>query len=453
MRMAATMKHTVPQVSAFDTICALSSGSLPSGVAIIRVSGSQVRFVIETIADTVPTPRTAQLKVFKRLDGSPLDHGLLVYFAAPASFTGEDVVEFHVHGGRAVVAALLQDICVLPGCRLAEAGEFTRRAFVNGKIDLLGAEVTADLVTAETEGQRRFAALASDGRHAAFYEDWRYRILQARATVEAELDFSDQDDVEEGVAGSVWADIASLASEIHTHVAGYGKAEVLRDGFRVVLVGPPNAGKSSLLNALARRDVAIVTDEPGTTRDAIDVRLDLGGLSVIVTDTAGFREGQSRAEQIGIERSVLRAREADLLIEVEDASAPSVPWSVPGAIASRLRVVTKIDLMEPASALAYDHALSSLTGAGINALLDDIAIRAQQAAPSQGELVPWRQRHVDLLQNALWHLAFAVDSEHVALELRAEELRLASDALGRIAGRVDVEDILGSIFSTFCVGK
>lgn len=450
--MAATMKH-MPHVSSADTICALSSGSLPSGVAVIRVSGPQVRFVVETIADGVPSPRTALLKALKRLDGSPLDHGLILYFPAPASFTGEDVVEFQVHGGRAVVAALLQDVCALPECRLAEAGEFTRRAFINGKIDLLGAEATADLVTAETEGQRRFAALASDGRHAALYVDWRTRILSARAMVEAELDFSDQEDIEEGVSARVWVGMGSLASEIQAHVAGYGKAEVLRDGFRVVLIGPPNAGKSSLLNALARRDVAIVTDEPGTTRDAIDVRLDLGGLSVIVTDTAGLREGQSKAEQIGIERSVLRAREADLLIEVEDASAPSIDWLGPDTRAPRLRVGTKVDLLEPAPAPAYEHALSSRTGAGIDALLDDIAVRAQNAAPSQGELVPWRQRHVDLLQSALWHLTSAVASEHLALELRAEELRLASDALGRIVGRVDVEDILGSIFSTFCVGK
>lgn len=409
--------------------------------------------MIETIADAAPSPRTAYLNALKRLDGSPLDHGLILYFPAPASFTGEDVVEFHVHGGRAVVAALLQDVCALPGCRLAEAGEFTRRAFINGKIDLLGAEATADLVTAETEGQRRFAALARDGRHAALYEDWRAQILRARAMVEAELDFSDQEDIEEGVASSVWAGIASLASEIQAHVAGYGKAEVLRDGFRVVLIGPPNAGKSSLLNALARRDVAIVTEEPGTTRDAIDVRLDLDGLSVIVTDTAGLREGQSRAEQIGIERSVLRAREADLLIEVEDASALATDWPVPDTPAPRLRVGTKVDLMGSAPTPAYDHVLSSLTGAGIDALLDDIAARAQKAAPSQGELVPWRRRHVDLLQSALRHLTSAVESVHVPLELRAEDLRLASDALGRIAGRVDVEDILGSIFSTFCVGK
>lgn len=452
--MAATMKHTVPQVSSVETICALSSGSLPSGVAVIRLSGPHVRFVLETIVGLIPQPRVAELRTFRRQDGTVLDRGLVLYFEGPSSFTGEDVAEFHVHGGRAVVAALLQDISALPGCRLAEAGEFTRRAFVNGKIDLLGAEATADLVTAETEAQRRFASSAGDGRQAHLYEGWRQEILNARAAVEAELDFSDQDDVEDGVAERILVRLPELRREIEGHLGGYTKAELLHDGFRVVLIGPPNAGKSSLLNALARRDVAIVTDEPGTTRDALDVLLDLGGIFVVVTDTAGLRETQSKAEQIGVERSISRARSADMLIEVEDASIPPVGWSPPLVDAPRLRVGNKVDLCQSAQADGiFDICLSTLTGFGIDRLLEEIGRRAAETAPQRGELIPWRQRHVDLLTSCSGHLQAAMGDESQSLEIVAEELRLASDCLGRLSGRVDVEDILGSIFAQFCIGK
>lgn len=437
-----------------DTIFALSSGTLPSGVAVVRLSGPSVRFVLETIAGRVLPPRQAQLISIRRLDGSALDTALVLFFPGPASFTGEDVAELHLHGSRAVVVALFEDLSVLQGCRHAEPGEFTRRAFSNGKLDLLAAEAAADLISAETEAQRRFAVTAASGQLAAVYDSWRQRILDARALIEAELDFSDQDDIGDGVSDAVWEGLRVLAVEMHSHLGGYSKAEILRDGYRVVLVGAPNAGKSSLLNALAKRDVAIVTDEAGTTRDALDVRLDLDGHVVILTDTAGLRNAASKAEQLGVERSLERARAADLVVEIIDASATVFPPTRFDSIRPDLRVGTKSDLVRREDLLPeFDLVVSSQTGEGIEALLSSLSSMAAAAAPSQGELLPWRQRHVELLSKAVRHVDHALDGHAPSLELRAEELRLAGDAIGRIAGRVDVEDLLGAIFSRFCVGK
>ena len=258
--------------------------------------------------------------MIRSADGRLLDHGLTVFFPGPASFTGEDSCELHVHGGRAVIGAILEAVAQIDGFRHAEAGEFSRRAFLNGKIDLTGAEALSDLVSAETEAQRRFALTNASGAQSELYGEWRRRIIHARAMIEAELDFSDQEDVPGSVSERVWADMQALIKAVDDHLATYRRAEIIRDGYKVVILGEPNAGKSSLLNALARRDVAIVTDEPGTTRDLVEVTLDLEGLKTIIVDTAGIRETAGKVEAIGIARAFEAAETADLILELRDLS-------------------------------------------------------------------------------------------------------------------------------------
>lgn len=437
------------------SIVALSSGRLPAGVAVIRISGPQTRFVVETIAGLPVKDRTAMLRRLRAPDGSVLDTGLVIFFPGPASFTGEDVAEFHVHGGRAVVAKVLETIAGFDGTRHAEPGEFTRRAFLNGKMDLVTTEALADLVNAETEAQRRFALRNAEGVQGDLYLGWRRRLIHARAMFEAEIDFADEDDVPGSVSDTVWLDILSMIDEIDRHIAGFRSAEIIRDGFEVVILGPPNAGKSSLFNALAQRDVAIVTDEPGTTRDLLEVTLDLEGLRVRLTDTAGLRDGAGKVEAMGIEKATAKAHQADLLLLLRDLG-DSVEFTPPAAVPA-LRVGTKVDLLDEEGALdaasRYDLVISVVSGAGFQDLLMEIGRRAADAAGNVGDVLPSRLRHVELLDEASRHLRRALDGVAAGQELRAEELRLAADRLGRIVGAVDVEDLLDVIFSQFCIGK
>lgn len=399
--------------------------------------------------------RVAVLRRFTAPDRAVLDTGLVVFFPGPASFTGEDVAEFHVHGGRAVVAKMLETIAGLDGVRHAEAGEFTRRAFLNGKVDLVETEALADLVSAETEAQRRFAVQNAEGVQSELYLSWRRRLIHARAMIEAEIDFADEDDVPGSVSDTVWSDVRTMIGEIHRHIAGYHAAEIIRDGFEVVILGAPNAGKSSLFNALARRDAAIVTDEPGTTRDLLEVTLDLQGLRVRLTDTAGLRDAPGKVEAIGIEKARAKAHGADLLLLLRDVADPRAIGPLPTE-APILRVGTKLDLLESraASGAAEDDVVISVkNGTGVEELLAEIGRRAAEAAGSVGDVLPSRLRHVELLGAANSHLLRATDGQTGGQELRAEELRLAADRLGRIVGAIDVEDMLDVIFSQFCIGK
>ncbi|TPL96382.1 tRNA uridine-5-carboxymethylaminomethyl(34) synthesis GTPase MnmE [Mesorhizobium sp. B2-3-11] len=438
-----------------DSIVALSSGRLPAGIAVLRISGPRTRFVVETIAGGMVKERTAVLRKLRAPDGTVLDTGLVVFFPGPASFTGEDVAEFHVHGGRAVVARMLETIAGFDGVRHAEPGEFTRRAFLNGKVDLVETEALADLINAETEAQRRFAVQNAEGAQSELYLGWRRRLIHARAMIEAEIDFTDEDDVPGSVSDTVWSDVRSMILEIDRHIAGFHAAEVIRDGFEVVILGAPNAGKSSLFNALARRDAAIVTDEPGTTRDLLEVVLNLQGLRVRLTDTAGLREAPGKIEAIGIEKAKAKAGRADLLLLIEDAADPRDAGSPPVAIPA-LRVGTKLDLLDGGAAddaaQRYEFGISVVEGTGVDELLAEIGHRATQAAGGAGDVLPSRLRHVELLGAANRHLHRAAD-DGTPQELRAEELRLAADRLGRIVGAVDVEDLLDVIFSQFCIGK
>ncbi|TPK90357.1 tRNA uridine-5-carboxymethylaminomethyl(34) synthesis GTPase MnmE [Mesorhizobium sp. B2-4-12] len=439
-----------------DSIVALSSGRLPAGVAVIRISGPQTRFVVETIVGGMVKDRVALLRTFRAPDGTVLDSGLVIFFPGPASFTGEDVAEFHVHGGRAVVARMLETVTGFAGVRHAEAGEFTRRAFLNGKVDLVETEALADLVNAETEAQRRFALRNAEGVQSELYLGWRRRLVHARAMIEAEIDFADEDDVPGAVSETVWPDVGMMIGEIARHIAGFRTAEIIRDGFEVVILGAPNAGKSSLFNALAQRDAAIVTDEPGTTRDLLEVALDLGGLRIRLTDTAGLREAAGKVEAIGIEKARAKADLADLVLLLEDVAKPGDVGSLPGSVPV-LRVGTKLDLLDEQAAVAarrhYDLVISILNGAGVDALLAEIGQRAAEAAGNLGDILPSRLRHVELLGEANRHLLRATDGRAIGQELRAEELRLAADRLGRIVGAIDVEDMLDVIFAQFCIGK
>ncbi|MER9919029.1 MULTISPECIES: tRNA uridine-5-carboxymethylaminomethyl(34) synthesis GTPase MnmE [unclassified Mesorhizobium] len=436
-----------------DSIVALSSGRLPAGIAVIRISGPRTGFVVETVAGGTVKDRVATLRKLRTVDGSLIDNGLVLFFPGPNSFTGEDVAEFHVHGGRAVAGKMLEIIAGFDGVRHAEPGEFTRRALVNGKLDLVETEALADLVNAETEAQRRFAVQNAEGVQSELYLGWRRRLIHARAMIEAEIDFADEDDVPGSVSDTVWSDVRAMAGEIGRHVDGFHAAEIIRDGFEVVILGAPNAGKSSLFNVLARREAAIVTDEPGTTRDLLEVVLDLHGVRVRVTDTAGLREGPGKIEAIGIEKARAKAHTADLVLLLEDLADPTAIGNMP-VDAPVLRIGTKVDLLKGSPRLeAYDALISTVDGTGLAELLAEIGRRAAAAIGDAGDILPSRLRHVELLNETRRFLISALSGQERGQELRAEELRLAADRLGRIVGAVDVEDLLHVIFSQFCIGK
>ncbi|MGU3400095.1 tRNA uridine-5-carboxymethylaminomethyl(34) synthesis GTPase MnmE [Brucellaceae bacterium D45D] len=434
-----------------DTIFALSSGRLPSGVAVVRASGPEVRCIIKTIVGNELKPRHATYKTFRTRNGDAIDQGIAIYFAAPNSFTGEDCVEFHLHGGVAVVEKLLQELSGFSNCRIAEAGEFTRRAFGNGKMDLTIAEGLADLIAAETEGQRRLALQVASGSQRELYSEWRQRLLRARAFIEAELDFADEGDVPGSVAEQVWSSLETLQKEIAEHVEGGKRASMLRDGLHVVIAGAPNSGKSSLLNFLAGREVAIISEEAGTTRDLIEVKLDLGGIPVYVTDTAGLRETESAVEKIGIERARQRAAQADLVLMLEDMSQP-VEVSIDETDTEVWLVGTKVDIEDNPSQ-RWQHRISTRSGDGLDALLEQLQNFAEAKIGQISEIVPTRQRHINLLNMTSSEISKAIVGENLPLELRAENMRRASYYLGRITGDVDVEEILDVVFSQFCIGK
>jgi tRNA modification GTPase len=421
-------------------------------VAVVRLSGPGVRAALEAIVEQVPPARRAALLYLRDNAGEPIDQGLVLFFPGPASFSGEDCAEFHVHGGKAVVEALLRRLGEMPGLRQAEAGEFTRRAFLNGKIDLTGAEGLADLIAAETEAQRRLALDNAQGGQRELYASWRQRLLHARAMIEAELDFADEAEVPGSVSHLVLADLAALGREIDTHIDSYRAAEIVRDGFRVVLVGAPNAGKSSLINALARREVAIVTEIAGTTRDLIETSLNIEGMKIIVTDTAGIRATDDMVERIGVERALDAAAGADLILELIDASNPlsATPVALRVESPMRLRIATKIDAGESTGG-QFDERISAVTGEGLDGLIAAIAEKARHATACSGRIAPTRLRQIELLRRARVEIDTALSQTE--MELQAEHLRFAGDALGRITGAIDVEEVLGVIFSEFCIGK
>ncbi len=438
-----------------DTIFALSSGPPPAGVAVVRISGPAVRSALERLVDSVPEPRKVSLRFIKRSDGEILDQGLVVYFPGPASFTGEDVAELHLHGGRAVVAGVIDALGRLEGLRAAEPGEFTRRAFLNRRLDLTEAEGLADLVAAETEAQRRQALCQAGGELGVLFERWRERLIRARALIEADLDFSEEEDVPGSVVAAALDEARALAEEITRYLDDGRRGERIRDGAEIVVLGPPNAGKSSLVNVLARRGVAIVTPEPGTTRDLIEVRLDIGGYAVTLVDTAGLRAASGIVEAEGIRRAEARAETADLVLWLEPAG--DEPRGLPANIAAPvLRLGSKADLVDSDSERgrvsgAFDVDISAETGQGIALLLERLEVFLRASFTGGDSVVVTRARHRQGLTACVEALGRSQDAGD--LELVAEEMRRAGDALGRITGRVDVEDLLDVIFREFCIGK
>jgi tRNA modification GTPase len=434
-----------------DTIFAAASGFGRAAVCVIRISGPQSRTAIEALAGTLPTPRRLVLRSLRDPTSSePLDQALVAWLPGPRSFTGEDQAELHIHGGLATRAAVLRVLGALAGCRPAEAGEFTRRAFLNGRMDLSQVEGLADVIDAETEAQRRQAMRQLDGNLGSIIETWREELLDILALLEASLDFSDEGDVPDALEEQAEERLVQLHAAL-MKVLDNRTGERVRDGFTVVLAGAPNAGKSTLLNALARRDVAIVSPTAGTTRDVIEVHCDLGGLPVVIVDTAGIRESEDAVEREGVSRARARVASADLvlwLIAPEDERTPS--HEPPDGHV--LTVATKVDLT-PAQE-SCDCAISAATGEGLPELLAAIE-RAALAGLGQGDAVLTRQRHREALEQAASSInqALARVRGGDAVELAAEDVRLATRAIGRITGRVDVDHLLDKLFATFCIGK
>jgi tRNA modification GTPase len=436
-----------------DTIVALASGAGPAAIAVVRVSGRRTREVLEALCGGVPEARLASLRDIGPPHWSLLDRGLVLWFPAPASFTGEDMAELQVHGSRAVIGELIEAVLSLPGTRLAEPGEFAHRAFENGKLDLRQIEGLADLINAETRCQRAQALLQTGSFAGARYEAWRQSLLRAQALVEAELDFADEGDVGVGTGLQARAIVDALLAEIAEPLKGRG--ERLRDGVRIVIAGAPNAGKSSLLNALARRDVAIVSEEAGTTRDVLEVHLDLGGLPVILTDTAGLREAEGKVEAEGVRRALARAGEADVVIWLVDATAPV--WEPPHSLRTGsdafIHVLNKIDLAPEAAEGRNILLISARTGQGLERLIEALEEQAALATESgAGSPLMTRARHRVELEGGRAALRRFGDPS-LSPEFKAEELRIAARHLGRLTGRIDVEEVLGAIFAEFCIGK
>jgi len=431
-----------------DSIFALATAPGRAAVAIVRLSGPATRRAVRTVTGKVPAPRRAAVRRLSAA-GADIDEALVLWFPAPASYTGEDCAEFHVHGGPAVVGALIEALSGL-GLRLAEPGEFTRRAFENGKLDLAQAEAVADLVDAETQAQHSQALAQLGGRLSRLQARWRDDLIQALGLFEAAVDFPDED-LPSDVAARARPVLERLIDELEGAATDAQRGGRVRDGFRVALLGAPNAGKSTLLNALAGRDAAIVTATPGTTRDIIEVPLVLGGYKVIVADTAGIRATQDEIEAEGVRRAEAWANDADFRIWLVDGYGDEKPV-IPSPIRmGDLVLLTKRDLGEGHPGLPGSPftAKSPNDVAWVEGLLTDAVVEALAGAEPP---VATRLRHRDLLVEAAERLHHAIGQDQ-APELAAEDVRLAARALDRITGRIDPEQVLGRIFSTFCIGK
>ena len=446
-----------------DTIFAPTTAPGRAAVAVVRLSGAACAAVCQRLTGLPPPP--PRLAVLRRLadpqSGAALDRGLVIWFPAPASFTGEDVLELQIHGGRAVLAGVLEALAALPGLRAAEPGEFSRRAFLNGRLDLTAAEGLADLVAAETRAQASQALHQLDGELGRRYDGWRERLLAALARLEAAIDFApEEEDVPADLLAIVRPEVARLSAEIAAHLADGERGERLREGLTIAVVGPPNAGKSSLVNRLARRDVAIVTAQPGTTRDVLEVHLDLRGYPVTLLDTAGLREATEEIEAEGVRRARARSARADLrLLLLDGAAWPTVDAAILSLIdEDTLCVVNKADLVRLPDRLEIGGrsalALSCRTGAGFERLLEALSALAAARMTVGNTPLLTRSRHrtaVRATLEALERFELAVERGEIAL--LAEDLRLAARALGRITGRVGVDDLLDLIFAEFCIGK
>ena len=424
-----------------DTIFALASGSTRAAIAVLRISGPDAGAAVSGLC-RLPPPRQASVRRLRGENGAVLDQALVLWLPGPGTYTGEDSAELHLHGGRAVIEAVAA-VLVVRGLRPADPGEFTRRAFLNGRMDLLEAEAVHDLIAAETEAQRRQALRQMDGALGAIYRDWADRLRGVLAYQEALIDFPDED-LPPDVEARLLATLGDIRREIAAHLDDRRRGEKLRDGLFFAITGAPNVGKSTLINALAGRDVAIVSPIPGTTRDVLETRIILGGVPVTLVDTAGLRETSDPIEAEGVRRARARLEDADLvltLIEAKEAMSEPAP---PG-----LLILTKVDLAPEAS--GGDIRISVVTGEGMATLRDRLSETARTMTESNGPPALTQARHRSALQDAAAHLEAAELAD--LPELRGEDLRLALRSLGRITGHVGVEDILDTVFSRFCIGK
>ncbi|HUI98387.1 MAG TPA: tRNA uridine-5-carboxymethylaminomethyl(34) synthesis GTPase MnmE [Xanthobacteraceae bacterium] len=455
--------------AATDTIFALSSGRPPAAIAVVRVSGPQAGRALEALIGKIPEPRRAALaRLRDPASQEIIDEGLALWFPAPRSETGEDTAELQLHGGRAVIAGVLAALGRIEGCRPAEAGEFTRRAFENGRLDLTRVEGLADLIGAETEAQRRQAFRQMKGLLGERAEAWRTALVEALALIEARIDFPDEGDVPEDLIAPALARAKDLRDEITVALADQGRGERLREGLVIAIAGPPNAGKSSLLNRLARRDAAIVSPFAGTTRDVIEVHLDLDGFPVTLLDTAGIRDSLDPVEQEGVRRARERAGGADLVLWVMDAStggeipgdaiAQEFPNNTKWIIWNKVDLVSSLRIKSLRSIIQKidypSYFISTLDESGFDEFLPALVNHADKFLGSTEPALVTRDRHRRALAGALAALDRALQERPpIREEVIAEELRVAATALGRLVGRVDVEDILDVIFRDFCIGK
>ena len=442
------------------TIYALSTGPGISGIAVIRVSGKKTPDVIKRLTNSkLPRPRMATLKKFNKNGGKELiDEGVIIWFPGPNSYTGEDLAEFHVHGSRAVVSAMHSAISKVKNCRLAEPGEFTKRAFQNGKINLLKAESVADLISAETEIQRKQALKIMSGKSSDKFNSWRERLLKILSYVEAKIDFPEED-LPRNILKKIHKTSNDILREVKKTLNDQKVGERIREGFKIAIIGPPNSGKSSLLNYLSKRDAAIVSEIAGTTRDVIETHLNLDGYPVIVSDTAGIRNSKNEIEKKGIKIALKRAEDADLRLII--LSANNVNFT--GLLKEFLRknailVINKSDLLKGklnSKFKKYDHVLISIKkDINLNKLIKKIKSKLKNKFTTSEDILITRERHRQNLINCVQYLEkFQKKKSTQDFDKAAEDLRLATRHLGMIVGKVDVEELLGSIFNDFCIGK
>ena len=442
------------------TIYALSTGPGISGIAVVRVSGKEAAEVVKQLTgDDLPAPRVAVLKKLKNSNTNEMiDEGIVLWFPGPNSYTGEDLAEFHVHGSRAVVSALHSTISGIKNCRLAEPGEFTKLAFQNGKINLLKAEGIADLVSAETEIQRKQAVEIMNGKSSDKFTSWRTKLLKILAHVEAKIDFPDED-LPKDILDEIQKTSNQVSKEIEKVLDDQKVGERIREGFKIAIVGPTNAGKSSLLNYLSKRDVAIVSEIAGTTRDVIETHLNLDGYPVVVSDTAGIRESKNEIEKKGIKLALNRAEDADLKLIIVDAKSVDFTSVLEELIdENAILIVNKSDLIAGNinnELKKHDHILVSIkNNLNLDKLILKIKKKLENKFISYGDILITRERHRQHLEQCISHLKnFKNKNGSEDYDKAAEDLRLATRHLGMIVGKVDVEEILGSIFNDFCIGK
>ena len=442
------------------TIYALSTGPGISGIAVIRVSGKNTAKVIKTLTGSkLPSPRVATLKKFNKNGGKELiDEGVIIWFPAPNSYTGEDLAEFHIHGSRAVIKQMHLAISKVKNCRLAEPGEFTKRAFQNGRINLLKAESIADLISAETEIQRKQALKIMSGKSADKFNSWRKRLLQILSHVEAKIDFPDED-LPKKIITEVQKTSTSVLKEIKKTLNDQKVGERIREGFKIAIVGPPNSGKSSLLNYLSKRDAAIVSEIAGTTRDVIETHLNLDGYPVVISDTAGIRSSKNEIEKKGIKIALKRADDADLKLVIISAKNVDFTSVLKNLLTKNaILIINKSDLLKGnlnSKFKKYNYVLISIKkDLNLNKLIVKIKSKLKNKFTTSEDILITRERHRQNLINSVQHLEnFQKKKAAQDFDKAAEDLRLATRHLGMIVGKVDVEELLGSIFNDFCIGK